>query len=106
MTTTDTRPLWAQEFPEFPPADIPPMPAGFIDDSWGDDACPSFRRDERESCVRIWIAEADEYARDAESQTRFSIAREWDDGRIPDALLDTDDWSEVLAYIAAMGTKT
>lgn len=35
-------PQWQQEFPDYPAADMPAIPATWGDESWHNDACPSF----------------------------------------------------------------
>lgn len=34
------------EFPDYPEADMPPIPAGFADRSWHNDHCPIFMHDD------------------------------------------------------------
>jgi hypothetical protein len=88
-----------KEFPDFPAADMPAMPAhgDFVDTSWHNDACPSIASDALG--LRVWIDFADRSVREIEDGPRFIVARQ-DDGVVTgEAILETDDWDEVLAVI-------
>jgi hypothetical protein len=87
------------EFPEFPEADWPAMPEGFEDNSWHNDVCPSIINAPLR--VAVFIDCADPKARETDGG-RF-IAYTLDDGEMPicdDFTLITDDWDEVLTFIA------
>jgi hypothetical protein len=87
------------EFPDYPAADLPPMPDGFEDSSWSNDACPCFvnaalglmffadyaKRDDRE------FPEAD----------RFSLQEVDGEGCMfgGEPVFVSEDWTEVLAEI-------
>lgn len=89
------------EFPDFNAADMPAIPAGFVDQSWHNDACPSFRNEERHLTLYIDYANPDQ--REFPDCVRFSVVREDYDGTDADRahLAETDDWEEVLAAIEA-----
>jgi hypothetical protein len=87
------------EFPDYPVADMPAMPAhgDFFDTSWHNDACPSIASDALS--LHIWIDFADKSVREFEGGARFIVVRQ-DHGIITGhAVLETDDWDEVLAVI-------
>ena len=90
---------YQKEFPEFPVADMPAMPAHgeFVDTSWHNDACPSIASDALG--LHVWIDFADKSVREFEDGTRFIVARQDDGIVIGGAILETDDWDEVLAVI-------
>lgn len=84
---------FATEFPDFPAADMPALPASFVDCSWKNDTCPSIMSDDLG--LLIFIDYADASLREFPDSKRFIITNE--DGA---CFLDTDDWAAVLAFIA------
>ena len=94
--TTDTKPKWQQEFPDYPLADMPAVPAGFEDTSWHNDTCPSFRDDELG--VVIFVDYADPEKRELHGK-RFLIARQPDPADTLQEIISTDDWAEILTAI-------
>lgn len=97
-------PLWQREFPDFPPEDMPAIPAGWEDASWHNETCPSFHIGES---LRVFIDYADpaksEYPEERRSGhlQRFSL-HPLEDGQVSDkpVIIWTDDWSELLAAVA------
>lgn len=59
------------EFPNFPAADMPAIPAGFADQSWRDDASPSFLHEA--AGLVLWVNEADPAAREIPEAPRFQL---------------------------------
>lgn len=90
-----TRP-YRTEFPDFAPETMPAIPAGFIDDSWHNDACPSFFHPGLR--LRIFIDYAEAAERELEGP-RFCLGRD-DDPEGTIAVLMTDDWSEIERFIS------
>ena len=92
---------WQTEFADFPAADMPAIPQGWIDSSWHNDTCPSFQflvgteADSNYQFARVWIAESDPELREYLDCPRFTITFE---GNVFFAAFATDDWQEVLAY--------
>jgi hypothetical protein len=89
------------EFPDFPAADMPAIPAGFEDSSWHNDVCPTIQS----SALRlsIFLDYADPAQREFGADTNRFLVLELDadgcyTGEQP--LVATDDWSEVLSFIA------
>ena len=78
---------------------MPAMPAqgDFVDTSWHNDACPSFTSDALG--LQIWIDFADKSVRDFDDGYHFIVVRQDDGIVVGDAILETDDWNEVLAVI-------
>jgi hypothetical protein len=91
------------EFPDFPAADLPAIPAGFNDTSWHNNSAPSFEN--RAVGLSIWIDYADVSLREFEGGKRFIVHPIDAEGAFTsdDAILETDDWSEVQAFVAARG---
>jgi hypothetical protein len=83
------------EFADFPAADFPPLPDGFVDTSWHNNVCPSMTN--AALGLEIFCDYTDTSKREAPGGKRFSVIHESDVGR---SLLDTDDWNEVLVLIA------
>ena len=90
---------YATEFPNF--ADMPSdIPAGLIDRSWGNDACPSFTIWERETGFRygqlvLWIDHANPEEREVATGKRFLVTLLAEDGRDePIDLHKSDDCSQ------------
>jgi hypothetical protein len=79
------------------------IPNGFDDESWHNDAMPSWYH-ERDS-VRLWIDWADPTQRDTPEFPRFLVFTEVrdDDGGIlsEKTLAASDNWMEILEAIAA-----
>lgn len=86
------------EFPDFRPEDMPAIPAGWSDQSWHNDACPFFLAT---PSLGVFVNFADPMEREFSDCPRFLVVP-MEDGLHPmdsDTLLQTDDWSEVLAYV-------
>lgn len=89
---------WKTEFPDFPNADMPKLPATFTDASWHNDACPNFETFSPEG-ERMYLFI--DYPNPANRQLdcdlkRFAVTR-------PESGLDdfnTDSLDEALAFIA------
>jgi hypothetical protein len=103
-------PLAAGCFPDFPLESIPALPGAFYDASYDNDACPMFL-DERLG-LALYIDYPDpamSAVPDAEDgYERFSVRRMewggangWQMGDV--SIIDSDDWSEIFASIAAEG---
>lgn len=93
---------WQTEFPDYPAADMPPIPSGFVDTSWRNDLCPSFVSERLR--LRLWVDYADPAARECgEESPRFGLQEtDEDGGPIDDSVLyDGDDWATVLSTIDA-----
>lgn len=95
---------WKKEFPAFAESDMPAIPAGWIDSSWHNDACPSFvvmaagDGDTNYEFARVWIAESDPAQREFHEVPRFQVS--YENGELAVHVgLTTDDWQEVLAYV-------
>lgn len=92
----------AVEFPDYPVASLPEIPAGFVASHWHNDACPSWERGD----LKLFIDYPDHNAREIKDPLcpRFSLQRRDEAGRDNDIVVDTDDWNEMLAFIAAEPT--
>jgi len=85
------------EFPDFDPATMPAIPAGFDDVSWCNDSCPSFV-DEGAGMI-LFIDFADPADREVPERPRFSVG-EWDGGATGVELFCSDEWPEVESFLA------
>jgi hypothetical protein len=87
------------EFPDFPAADMPAIPAGWEDASWHNNSAPSFIAP---GGFNVWIDYLDPANREFDGGKRFLVNKLDADGCFTndDPDLETDDWSEVLAFIA------
>ncbi|MGX1323269.1 hypothetical protein AB7M17_006722 [Bradyrhizobium sp. USDA 377] len=88
---------WKTEFPDFPEADMPAIPADFVDTSWHNNACPSFTSDEAE--LTVWIDYLDVSQREHGSGHRFTIEPQRNGVEITGDWFSGDDWTEALAFI-------
>ena len=84
-----------EEFPDFDPADMPAIPAGFDDVSWHNDMCPSFLN-ERAGLI-IFVDYAEPAKREFPECPRFSVAT-WDNGAC-ETTMDSEEWADVLAHV-------
>lgn len=90
------------EFPDYPVADMPSIPAGFVDVSWHNDACLSFMNEERR--LVIWCDFADPAMREyGDDHPRFSLNRTDECGAFESDVWAGDDFGEVLVILATMG---
>lgn len=94
------RPTHHHIFRDYPLADIPPIPAGWSDVSWRNDACPCWRVDSHGETLYVFADYADTRQRDfGPGVARFSVSADmaWDGSR--STVFDTDDWSALLAVL-------
>jgi len=78
-------------FPDYD--DVLPTIDGFVDSSWGNDACPSIHSETLGLTIHCDYKDASK--REIDGCTRYGIS---DSGG--DSLLETDDLAEVLAFVA------
>lgn len=82
------------EFPDFDPATMPAIPAGFDDVSWHNDACPSFLNEALGLIIFVDFADADK--REFPETERFTLGR-WDNGNTGNDVCSSDDWGVITA---------
>lgn len=89
------------EFPDFAPADMPAIPAGFVDVSWHQDSCPSFFH--AAVGLTVQIDHVDRDRREFPDGPRFAIFESDADGaRIDGGFeFESDVWADVVAEIMA-----
>lgn len=87
------------EFPDFPAADMPVIPETFTDTSWHNDVCPSLISETLK--LLVFVDYSDLSKREMSEGARFTVCDRDDGDNVPftDTLLQTDDWSEVLALV-------
>ncbi|HTE37501.1 MAG TPA: hypothetical protein VK630_13245 [Reyranella sp.] len=84
-------------FPDFPEADMPAIPETFVDISWHNDTSPSF---EHAQGYRLFVDYANDAAREFPGGKRFTLYPLNEAGEQGAELVETDDWSEMLAALA------
>jgi hypothetical protein len=89
-----------EEFPDYPEDTLPTIPAGFVPTHWHNDACPSWERGD----LKLFIDYPDAHKAtraefEGDLSERFSLMLMTDSGSVD--LAYSDDWSEILAAIAA-----
>jgi hypothetical protein len=84
------------QFPTYPVESFPVIPAGFVDSSWKNDACPSIEN----SHWRIWLDWPNEADREC-GGAQFTIVDSLDP--MCGIVFESDDWSAVLAFIEMHG---
>lgn len=82
---------YREEFPNYPPADLPPIPETWRDSSWRNDSCPSWEA----GCVRVFVDYLEPAQREFPDVKRFSVQG----SDHTDTLFESDDWGEVLAFV-------
>ncbi len=86
------------EFPDFDAATLPAIPADWTDASWHNDSCPCFNTGKG---VVVFIDFADVDLREIQEEgDRFSVHADPEMHDHNDVLMSTDDWNEVLAFVA------
>jgi hypothetical protein len=86
------------EFPDFDPATLPAIPAGWTDQSWHNDACPSFNAG---NGMVVFIDFADASLKEFEDTKRFTVHADPEIHDSNDVLFETDEWNECLAFLIA-----
>jgi hypothetical protein len=100
-----------REFPESYATALPPIPADWRADHWGNDACPSWIAYQSGDSVddaltvKVYVDHADPDKRESPYYPRFSVTTDRDDGHNPDAEYVGDDWSAVLAVVARIAAR-
>lgn len=84
------------EFPDFDPATLPAIPAGWTDQSWHNDACPCFNAGNGKV---VFIDYADPTLREWPEGKRFTVQGDPEMVDHNDVLFETDDWAELLKAV-------
>lgn len=95
-------PLYLFAFPDFGLLDVE-LPAGFVDQSWFKDTCPSFGLPDPDPNAEwpqltVYIDYADKEMRQEPGGHRFYV---YAAGSMDEAACASDDWGVATAYIAA-----
>lgn len=92
---TATFPLTAAAFPDFDLSTMPEtIPAGFVESSFKNDACPSFWNEA--AGLQIFVDYADIDAREFPGSPRFHVV----DSVNGDSLISANDWVELTGKVA------
>lgn len=95
-------PDYRTEFPDFALPNDVAIPAGFVDASWHNDACPSWVH--AGLGLRLWISEANPAERDGGAGvSRFYLCRDTEGEDVAD-LVASDDWSDIEAALAEVAS--
>ena len=101
FATVEVDANWRREFPDYPPLAMPPIPAGWHDESWHNDTAPSFSpcSGPMGEASQVWIDYPDPASREISEASRFSLCRR-------NALDETttvyhgDDYAELVEHAA------
>ena len=83
-------------FPEYDQTTLPAIPATWVDTSWRNDVCPSWQFGE----YQIFIDHANPTERETGGERYFV-----NDVESGDCFLVSDDWGDVLEYVAGIENK-
>jgi len=89
------------EFPDYPAHRLPPIPEGWTDMSWANDACPCFGVGR----LIVFIDYPEPSERECPESKRFSVQANPETDGHNETFFDSDDWNAVLAFVSAK-TKT
>lgn len=90
-------PRISDEFPDFDLSTLPAIPADWEEDSWHNDACPSFTA--HDGKLKIYVDyDTPELREFPELAFRYSVSSYNDAGDIL-THLETNDWPAVLAFV-------
>jgi hypothetical protein len=87
------------EFPDYPTADLPALPEGFVDSSWHNDVAPSYLHGA--SGLQVFMDYRDEAKRECAGTPRFSVIRIDQN----DTSFTSDNWADVLNFLQAEKTR-
>jgi hypothetical protein len=91
---------WQMAFEDQAADHMPSIPAGFVDVSWHNDMCPAF--ESAALGLTVWIDHSDPQRREFPESHRFAVYEGTSEtGQADSPVLTADDWSEVVAFIAA-----
>ena len=93
---------YREEFPDFHPNTMPPIPDVWEDVSWSNDACPCFSTEtSRGGHFLVFVDYEDPQLRENPDLKRFSVHSTNSDGEVNFTLMDTDSWDSVLQFLSA-----
>lgn len=84
------------EFPDYDGC-VPDLGPDWVEDSWHNDACPSFSCDAIR--LRLWVDYVDPAKREFTALPRYTLHRIDEDSAYAGDLLNSDSWEEVATYI-------
>jgi hypothetical protein len=93
-------PNFRKSFPEFAECEIPPflLSAPWTDDSWHNDACPSFVC----GAVKVFVDASDPKHREVPWSARFGVCAIDGDGAYCDTLAEVETIAELQDVLASM----
>lgn len=90
---------FATEFPDYPAADLPPIPAHWVDSSWRNEQCPHWAIGDS---LLVFVDYPEAAEREFPESPRFTVHR-LVNGMFPEGdsvVFSGDDWADVLAVVA------
>lgn len=85
-------------FTDYPIADLPPIPTGWRDVSWRNDACPCWEVSSQGETLYVFCDYADEDKRDyGPGVARFSISADRAGSRVN--VFDSEFWDDIVAIL-------
>lgn len=87
-------PRMAEHHSGFDQSTLPTIPPGWVDPSWVNDCCPSFRVPNKD--LRVWIDYPGPQHREFPEDGRFMVTTEMNGEYFATCVEPTDDWSVVL----------
>lgn len=98
-------PRYLREFPDFGELDVT-LPAGFTDESWHNDAMPSFAKELPNGYfLKLWVDYADQSKSEVPMTSRFSLGLYNQDMEHITDLKYVDDIAEINAFLATYVPK-
>jgi hypothetical protein len=111
LTTSEADTWWPTQFPDYPVASMPPIPADWTDKSWRNDTAPSFQvcTGPMAEPVEMWIDYRDPALREIAGMPRFGLYRRGGDNELA-AIYTGEDYDEAMEHagretFACMFTK-
>jgi hypothetical protein len=95
---------WWIEFPDFPVEDMPTLPEDWADDSWHNDACPSFVNEKLKAAIFIDYRDPEMRGLGLEGSKRFAVFNIDEKGNIEtdlEPLAERDNIDSVLSELNA-----
>lgn len=86
-----------EEFPDYAPDSLPPIPPTWRDQSWHNDSCPCWNTD---TGLLVYVDYADVAEREHNNAfCRFMVMADPEIHNHSDLLFESDDWQAVLYFV-------
>lgn len=95
--------LALEQFPEFKAEDMPPMPEGFIDNSWHNDTCPCAQRPiDGPYHLVLWVENPKESRREFAGNSRYALVLSAGDSNFCEVVIESDSWDDIILALSPM----